>query len=655
MAETSTQEAAKRTGAMNPGNTGVANKFNKTITPFFAHSTVYNLVDPFGLGADLVGNLAVVQIVYDPPENELTPEAKHVTIAGFVSPVNEDLSDFFSTDAYRIGVEMSRVISELESRIENAEQVIAQKREDSDDVEDKVELLKSSLEMAKELDNSGWTHIILATAWRQYSRSGDFTDRLDLNFDFFDLFYPEKAFPIPSLQKGLGPRSFFIWDFFPEGKVVESELHGIKLWNRYRYDFAAHQFPKLRITFNHVGVDVLSQDVRMYGSKEKLRVQKKWPTVAEVVEQLEQELRDNTSGKEAAKARRRAMKWAERFLRRAIKLRKQRKQKKDKFAQTNEDAAEELMKAVRENLDAEQEGIIEEIENIKDPMSKKVDVLSRKAVKNRADAQLLPGDSDEDELMGKTLKTIGGKYRERAKKQLEDIKNADPDDPKLHKKVGEALKSNATLMTIGEDDPELMQETTEETAGKYEKRAENQLKELENTDADDPQFEKKKTDLTRTNEKLMTYGSSQSGAILDKTLDELSRSTAGGIDNMVSRGKWAPAKVIALFEANNSIGDIHQPNPETIKRLKDQNLQAMEERYKRTKRLDKTLKNHINLHVIFLHEKMPPELMKNPEIRDYVERLIYGNKKKPEREKKPVALETPNRKDSGVIKQGARS
>jgi hypothetical protein len=153
----------------------------------------------------------------------------------------------------------------------------------------------------------------------------------------------------------------------------------------------------------------------------------------------------------------------------------------------------------------------------------------------------------------------------------------------------------------------------------------------------------------------MTYGSSQSGAILDKTLDELSRSTAGGIDNMVSRGKWAPAKVIALFEANNSIGDIHQPNPETIKRLKDQNLQAMEKRYKRTKRLDKTLKNHINLHVIFLHEKMPPELMKNPEIRDYVERLIYGNKKKPEREKKPVALETPNRKDSGVIKQGARS
>jgi hypothetical protein len=470
MAETSTQETAKRTGAMNPGNTGVANKFNKTITPFFAHSTLYNLVDPFGLGADLVGNLAVIQIVYDPPEIELTPEGRRVTIAGFVSPVNEDLSDFFSTDAYRIGVEMSRVISELESRIESAEQVIVQKREDSEEVEDKVELLNSSLEMAKELDNSGWTHIILATAWRQYSRSGDFTDRLDLNFDFFDLFYPEKAFPIPSVEKGLGPRSFFIWDFFPEGKVVESELYGIKLWNKYRYDFAADKFPKLRITFNHVGVDVLSQDVRMYGSKEKLRVQKKWPTVAEVVEQLEQELRDNTSGKEAAKARRRAMKWAERFLRRAIKLRKQ---NKDRRAQTKEDAAEELMKAVRENLDAEQEGIIEEIRNITDPMSRKVDVLSRKAVKNRADAQMLPGDDDEDELMEKTFNTIGGKYRERAKKQLEDIKNAEPDDPKLHKKVREALKSNEKLMMIGEDDPELMQETMEESAGKYEKRGEN--------------------------------------------------------------------------------------------------------------------------------------------------------------------------------------
>jgi hypothetical protein len=267
---------------------------------------------------------------------------------------------------------------------------------------------------------------------------------------------------------------------------------------------------------------------------------------------------------------------------------------------------------------------------------------------------LLPGDGNEDELMEKTLNTIGGKYRERAKKQLEDIKNTDPDDPELHKKVGEALKSNEKLMRIGEDDPELMQETMEETAGKYEKRAENQLKGLENTDADDPQFDKKKCDLARTNEKLMTYGSSKSGAIIDKTLDELSRSTAGGIDNMVSRGKWAPAKVIALFESNNSIGDIHQPNPETLKRLKDQNLQAMEKRYKRTKRLDKTLKNHIILQVIFVNEKMPPELMKNPEIREYVNRLIHGEKKKPEREKKPVALETPNRKDSGVIKQEAK-
>lgn len=647
MAETSTQEAAKRTGAMNPGSTGVANRFMKATTPFFAHATLYNLVDPFGWGADLVGNLAVIQIVYDPPEIELTPKGRRTTIGGFLSPGNEDLSDFFSTDAYRIGVEMSRVISELESRIENAEEVIAQKREDSDEVEDKVELLKSSLEMAKELDNSGWTHIILATAWRQYSKSGDFTDRLDLNYDFFDLFYPEKAFPIPSVNKGLGPRSFFIWDFFPEGKAVDSELYGIKLWNKYRYDFAADKFPKLRITFNHAGVDVLSQDVRMYGSKEKLVVQKKWPTVAEVVEQLEQELRDNTSGKEAAKARRRALKWAEKFLRRAIKLRKQ---QKDKRAQTKEDAAKELMEAVRENLDAEQEGIIEEIENIKDPMSKKLEALSQKAVKNRADALMLPGDDNEDEMMKKTLNTIGGKYRERATKQLEDIKNTDPDDPKLHKKVGEAFESNEKLMMIGEDDPELMQETMKESAGKYEKRAENQLKELENTDADDPQFDKKKRNLTRTNEKLMFLGSSRSEAIMDKTIDGVSRSTAGGIDNMVSRGNWTPQKVIALFESNNRIGDIHQPKPETIKRLKDQNLQAMKKRYKRKKRLDKTLKNRIKLQIIFLHESVPPELMKDPEIRDYVERLTRGERKKPEGMKKLVALETPNREDSDVIK-----
>jgi hypothetical protein len=82
------------------------------------------------------------------------------------------------------------------------------------------------------------------------------------------------------------------------------------------------RFPWLRITFNHSFIDVLNAET---GKAQKLVTTKRWPSIKEIVAEIESDLNENPYGRDAERARRKAMKKAARLCIRAAKNRKAKK------------------------------------------------------------------------------------------------------------------------------------------------------------------------------------------------------------------------------------------------------------------------------------------------------------------------------------------
>jgi hypothetical protein len=285
--------------------------------------------------------------------------AEDCVIAAYISVKNMDLSDAFGKDGkYRIGVDTHDLAESLEARIDFAKGLVEKSvGKEQINLKRKIKILETKKHITfKTLIEAGWTHVVLATGWRELLGKGKFVDRLDINLDFFDFFYPKEAFPIGLPGETWIGRDQIIWQAFPKGEIVQSaNKAGWILPNRYELKmrkFDSNNFPNLRITFNHASQDVWSQKS---DRATKLMSPEGWPTIKEVVEENEKNLGLNYKGKDAEDARRKAQMWVQKFLAMAERYRKRGKKR---IAEKNEKAARRLRIAIKKNYEKEQEELI---------------------------------------------------------------------------------------------------------------------------------------------------------------------------------------------------------------------------------------------------------------------------------------------------------
>ena len=436
------------------GHTGTKITARKIGVPFFGKQGPYRAFIDLSFGS----NDYVVWIVYRPLDKDGNLICEPAIVAGYVSPPNKDISEFFSPEnKYRIGVSADDISYSISERIDIVQDLIEQATDDQRvDLELKHKILATRLTKINELRDAKWTHAILATGWRYFDRKErKFVDRLDLNLDFFDFFYPKEAFPIE--KRGEQPairchRNFFLFKaLFPEGKLVESKHLGLKLWNRYEWKMgisASQKFPNLKITFNHAPLDVWSQE-----SGKIAKLMKRWPTITDVVDELDQELRDNPYGRKADLSRRKAMKWAERFLRRCLRLKK--KKGKKKFARKNCDAMESLVESVAASLSQELDKLESDLENLEDPTDPAFTKLEFRTNEKLSELQMIPGgdDKEKDKHAENAMRLLAEKYGVLAGKLLDELEEMDVNDPQFKEKKVKLGNSIARGMLYGSSGP----------------------------------------------------------------------------------------------------------------------------------------------------------------------------------------------------------
>ena len=275
------------------GTTGSRTKIYKTGPLFRIIQDIYIGADTFGIyGIDPRGVSAkayFVQVQYQPRDKDGNASGPYQTVAGFISPVIYDLTLTFRGMAYRFGVDAKDVQDCLKARLDGVSRLIEHGGDfkvDVNKLQKQLLLLQSALHQLDELINGGWTHFALASG-QKVARDGRLIDHLDLNIDFFRMFFPEDAFPLNYLDNQTNRvltvgGDGFLWPLFPEGDVVQSSIGGKLLWNRFELkmsDKVAAHFPDLRITFNHALIDVYADSTENEGKL--IARNKNWPTVEE--------------------------------------------------------------------------------------------------------------------------------------------------------------------------------------------------------------------------------------------------------------------------------------------------------------------------------------------------------------------------------------
>ena len=521
------------------------------------------------------GNAKVTQIIY------IRNDHSRIRITGFISQKPENVSAFFPSNEFRIGVRTSDVHDSIEARINAAKEFLELERNDKLDMdvfnkgklaseaiknlEIKLSLLENAFEVIKGIINKGWTHIIVVSAWKEGK-----TDRIDLNNDFFDVFYPKEAFPIAGYISDSPTwvnRDDFIWQFFPEGVTVQSMAGKNKLWNRFDYKIESDELDNLRVTFNHSAIDVINENE---DKVEKLLVKKKWPTVEEVVKNIDDNITDKPFGNKADRARKNAVKWAERFL---IRARQLRKRKKIMFAEQNEEAAKQVMEYVRESLENEQKKIISDLNSITDPMSRKVDEISKEALTNLSELMMVGGEVEQGELTTNTTKSIVSIFKDRAELQLDELKNSDYNDNNFKSKGVKAINTIAQL--------QLLPEVSKDVLNK------------------------------RSNDE-----------ILNETISLLSKKTVDEVKELSKPGvPWDIRKLEKLLQQNFQLGEIHKPDGVTINDLSKRNFEELEKSYAINPSLNNKMKSLISVQVIILKGRLPEKLYKDRNIQNYLKKL----------------------------------
>jgi hypothetical protein len=569
------------------GTTGSRTKVYKTGPLFRIIQDQYIGADTFGIyGIDPRGVSArayFVQIQYQPRDKEGNATGPYQTVAGFISPVIYDLTLTFRGMAYRFGVDAKDVQDCLKSRVDGVRRLIDNGGDYKFDIAEsrkQLALLETSLRQLESLIDAGWTHFALASGQKMV-REGRLIDLLDLNMDFFRVFFPEGAFPLKYFDPQTGRilqvgGDGFLWSLFPEGEIAQSSIGGKPLWNRFELQMSgkvASNFPDLKITFNHALIDIYADSTENEG---KLVARSKgWPTVEEKRQDLLDKLKNNPKGLDAKKARREAMLWAYRFMVRQQKLLKQ---KKTKFAQTNGDAADALINAIGESVEKE------------------------------LDTEIMP-----------------------------NLKNVDPGSKDLDKYGKAGLQLIGDLMLIGRErvgeKGDLYNDFNNLIIDKYSKRArdqQNELKKMKITDAD---FHKKAVDLFHSNETLTLFGS-EDNSIFEETGDIISEKYVDGIKEMASKSTYDPEKMLSYLSGNQLIGETHKVSPEDIEKLAGQHNQKLLDRYHKNKALDKELRGLINVQTDVFGRPLPSEIAEDKNVKIYLQKRARGELREPPKRQK---------------------
>lgn len=564
---------------MIPGKTGEDTSVKKKAPVFHGNQTFYLvewLTTLYGskYGIDPNNKTQLVRIFYRPQIDDEIRSPDYSVIAAYMSVWNVNLSTRLSKDKYRIGVDLWDVKDSISKRIDLAIELL-----DSGDVKDtaeignKLDILNSVIENIENLISADWTHIVLATAWTEKKGKKTF-DRLDLNLDFFRVFYPRKAFPIGKGVAGSQvkwvDRDKLVMRLFPNGKLVRSKKSrpggkkGHALWNRYELKMSKNslrKYPNLKITFNHSRVDIWSEE-----DEKSKKMVSRWPTINEVVSDLEQDLKDHPYGKAAERVRKKAFKWIAKFQQRSMRLLKK---KKNKLADENDKAASKLIEAVQNSLTKEQKKLIKDLKGT-DPNGKDFAGAVRRALSGAGHIQLTGAD---EETADETMKIIGEKFEEQAKNLMKEFEDINPNDPKFKDKVKKLIKAGTGLAMFGSEDETVFNKIFEKISDKY-------SKEIEKMADDDKKWDP------------------------NKFMDYNSKKILLGGKYKASKKKWAKLK---------------EKNYREMQRVYEANSQGQ--------KLNRSLKKLIDIHQGVFGGNIPDEwIQKHASIRKYIEGLISKEK-----------------------------
>ena len=243
------------------------------------------------------------------------------------------------------------------------------------------------------------------------------------------------------------------------------------------------------------------------------------------------------------------------------------------FAEQNEEAAKQVMEYVRESLENEQKKIISDLNGITDPLSRKVDEISKEALTNLSELMMVGGEVEQGELTTNTTKSIVSIFKDRAELQLDELKNSDYNDKNFKSKGVKAINTIAQL--------QLLPEVSKDVLNK------------------------------RSNDE-----------ILNETISLLSKKTVDEIKDLNKTGvPWDIRKLEKLLQQNFQLGEIHKPDGVTINDLSKRNFEELEKSYAINPSLNNKMKSLISVQVIILKGRLPEKLYKDRNIQNYLKKL----------------------------------
>lgn len=266
-----------------------------------------------------------------------------VCIGSFITAKPRSLKDCFDDELLHVGVDISDVIGHINNRLT---MISSSANPDSNEVRNrKSTLLRESVDFLHELQNGGATAIELARAWREID--GNVTiDRLDFNFEYFTSLFPNEAFPISDGKVRLR-NDYILSDHFPEGRSVPVK-GGFHNW------LSSH-FPNLRITLNRA----TQWNVKVINTPSSASSH---TAAEEIVDQVLQELKNQTTRPASITAREHALSIMNLFAARAESYKKQKKQE---LVNTYCQHVAKIGKGVGDNVIQEISSIIGTLQNSK--------------------------------------------------------------------------------------------------------------------------------------------------------------------------------------------------------------------------------------------------------------------------------------------------
>ena len=109
------------------GHTGTKITARKIGVPFFGKQGPYRAFIDLSFGS----NDHIVEIGYRPLDKDGNPISEPAIVAGYISPPNKDISEFFSPEnKYRIGVSADHISYSISERIDMVQESIEQATDD---------------------------------------------------------------------------------------------------------------------------------------------------------------------------------------------------------------------------------------------------------------------------------------------------------------------------------------------------------------------------------------------------------------------------------------------------------------------------------------------------------------------------------------------